>query len=106
MAAYGVTAQAVSQDVAILETAFATVQSENILLNNQLANLQAEFQQLKQEHGGGGIKMLSEKKGFERLNTYGGDEKGFSDWEFKLHQFIRSEVGFELFMDKGEGIRD
>ena len=45
-------------------------------------------------------RQLTEKKGFDRLVAFTGEEKVFGDWEFKLHQFIRPEIGFEAFLDE------
>ena len=100
MAAYGVTSAAVGHDFGVLEVAFATVQSETITLNNEIANLRAEIHQLKSKTFDKDQKLFTEKKGFERLATYNGEEKSFGDWEFKLHQFVRAETGFESFLDK------
>merc|ERR1712127_936225 len=45
-------------------------------------------------------RMLTDKKGFERLAVFTGEERMFGDWEFKLHQFIRPEIGLESFLDE------
>ena len=100
MAAYGITASAVQQDLGVLETAFSTVQHETITLNAEIANLRAEIHLLKTKTFDKDNKLFTEKKGFERLSSYNGEEKSFGDWEFKLHQFVRAETGFERYLDK------
>ena len=97
MAAYGITSQGVHDDVSILEGAFNTIQAENIHLNKKLDALEAVVHQLKAKNFD--QKTITDKRGFDRLAVFTGEEKMFGDWEFKLHQFIRSETGLESFLD-------
>ena len=97
-ASYGVTAVGVLSDTTVLESAFTTIQNENIILNQKMETLEAMVVQLKAKNYE--KKTLTEKKGFERLVSFTGEEKMFGDWEFKLHQFVRPEIGFEAFLDE------
>ena len=83
---------------------------ENIHLNKKLDAMEVKIQQLKSKNYE--KKMLTDKKGFERLAVFTGEERMFGDWELKLHQFIRPEIGLETFLDevkdleKEPGVKD
>ena len=90
---YGVSDSASIQD---LQAAFAAVYNDVLTLSAELTSLRQQLGAAQGGNGGsGGKKGLIERKGFERLGTFNGEEKGFSDWEFQLQQHIRTEVGFE-----------
>jgi hypothetical protein len=42
---------------------------------------------------------LSEWKSFGALDKFSGDEKSFSDWEFKFQTFVRPLKQFEAYLD-------
>ena len=44
-------------------------------------------------------KDLTEKKSFDKVPTFDGNEKDFTDFEFKFQQFVRPFKYFEQFLD-------
>ena len=89
--------------------------------NTQIAALGAQVTAMNDRHnndltritiletkaeGAGGPKVhdktkmdLAEWKSFGALTTFDGDEKSFSDWEFKLQTFVRPLRQFEAYLD-------
>ena len=95
--AYGVS---LNGDMNEIVHAMNTIKSENLDLRDRVLHLhgQVEFLSNRGTHGGE-AKHITDKKGFEKLDKFDGAEKDFTDWEFKLHQYIRSSVGLESYLD-------
>ena len=85
--AYGVTDTASIGDIG---GAFVTVAQENAALHQEMENIRMELRGLKDTRGD--RKPLTERKGFDRLKAFSGDEKSFGDWEFQLQQLLRLQL--------------
>ena len=74
------------------------LQAEIIALKQQMA----QQQQQQQQHPPQEPKrdqQLKDTKSFQSVPKWNGDEKSFTDFEFKLHQFVEPHRGFEKWLD-------
>ena len=71
------------------------------LMNGVISSLQGEVAALKSQipgHGGN-KKSLIDNKALTQVPFFSGDEKTFTDFEFKLQQFVQPYQGFEETFD-------
>ena len=66
------------------------------ILKKEVDDLKGELQKNK---GNSNKKDLKELKSFMEVPVWDGAVKGFSDYEFKLHQFVDSFLRFEAMLD-------
>ena len=74
------------------------LQAEIIALKQQMA----QQQQQQQQHPPQEPKrdqQLKVTKSFQSVPKWNGDEKSFTDFDFKLHQFVEPHRGFEKWLD-------
>ena len=69
------------------------------VLHNQVLELQASVVKLTGEKTGGQKRNITEYKSFEKVPHYDGEEKIFTDFEFKLQQFLQPFPTFEQLLD-------
>ena len=71
------------------------------LMNGVISSLQGEVAALKSQipgHGGN-KKSLIDNKALTQVPFFSGDEKTFTDFEFKLQQFVQPYQRFEETLD-------
>ena len=93
--AYGITDTSSIHEIG---NAFNTVANENVQLLEEVTTLRQELQTNRGARNE--KKPITDRKEFERLKTFDGNEKMFGDWEFQLQQLIRPEIGFEQYLDQ------
>ena len=68
-------------------------------LTAQVFELQQQGMHLFSKNNESKKKDLTEQKAFDKVPKYGGNEKEFGDFEFKLQQLLRPYKHFEEFID-------
>ena len=83
-------------------------QSSQQELFNVIDNLIDDIKELRKERDGreDHKKDLTEKKSFDKVPTFDGNERHFTDFDFKLEQFERPLKMFEKFLDWVKNLDD
>ena len=68
-------------------------------LHQQMGLLQGEIYTLKHGDSQNGRKNLTDYKSLDQIPKFNGEEKYFSDFEFKLQQFLRPFDNYEMLID-------